>query len=98
MDEQSIVMEKNASEEWKKMMLEVYSDVVELAMRNRKVRELVGKKIDEQSMMVLDHLFLGFKVQLWRRDKEKVEVWLKRMEAEKLTNYQVFRLACKKLS
>ena len=98
MDEQSIVMEKNASEEWKKMMLEVYSDVVELAMRNRKVRELVGKKIDEQSMMVLDHLFLGFKVQLWRRDKEKVEVYLKRMEAEKLTNYQVFRLTCNKLS
>ena len=47
MDEQVIVMEKEASQEWKRMMLEVYSEVVELATRNRRVREVMGKKIGE---------------------------------------------------
>jgi hypothetical protein len=93
MDERAIVMEKEASQEWKRMMLEVYSEVVELATRNRRARELLGKKIGEQSMVTLDHLFLGYKICLWEKDGPRAQIYLKRMETEQLTNYQVFRLA-----
>jgi len=87
MEEQAIVMEIGANDEWKRMMLEVYSEVIELSMRNRKVRELLTKKVAEQTMLTLDHLFLGYKVALWERSEQKANLYLKRMEAEKLTNY-----------
>jgi hypothetical protein len=87
------MMEKEASQEWKRMMLEVYSEVVELATRNRRVREVLGKKIRGQSMVTLDHLFLWYKICLWEKDEPKAKIYLKRMETEQLTNYQVFRLA-----
>ena len=74
-------------------MLEVYSQVVELATRNRRARESLGKKIGEQSMVTLDHLFLGYKICLWEKDGLRAQIYLKRMETEQLTNYQVFRLA-----
>lgn len=47
------------------MMLNVYCEIIELSTRNRRVRELLGKKISQQSMLTLDHLFMGYKICLW---------------------------------
>ena len=46
-------------------MLNVYCEVVELSTRNRRVRELLRNKVKTQGMETLDHLFLGYKINLW---------------------------------
>lgn len=64
-DEQGIVIEKGQGEDWKRMMLNVYCQIIELSTRNPKIRELMSKKINQQPMLTLDHLFLGYKICLW---------------------------------
>ena len=61
------------------MMLDVYAEVIELITRNKKVRVFMSKKIKEQTMLMLDHLFLGYKISLWEKDDSKANLYLKRM-------------------
>lgn len=41
-------------------------------MRNRQLRKIMIQKINDQSMELLEHLFLGYKVYLWQKNEQKI--------------------------
>ena len=61
------------------------------------MRELLGKKMDTQNVLMLDHLFMGYKIYLWRKE-QKAQLYLMKMETELLTKFEVFRLVSNKKS